>query len=79
MRKLTDSIHLQVSKKLPCGHTEKAALCHVPIENIKCSAKCRRAKACGHFCKKLCYEPCGDCNAPVIKAAPCGHELRVKK
>ncbi|KAI1716014.1 AAA domain-containing protein [Ditylenchus destructor] len=65
-----------------CGHTCKK-MCHaLDLEHEKpCLRKCQ--KACSsileqHPCKKLCHEPCGDCEVRVAKQLPCGHSIRAK-
>lgn len=56
---------LQVSKKrLNCKHVERVACC-VNIDETPCKKKCARNLECGHHCKKLCHEVCGDCKIMV--------------
>lgn len=64
----------KVSKILPCRHQVDNVECSEPDENIKCMKKCRKTLPCGHPCKKMCYQECGDCPVKVKKNVPeCGH------
>ena len=66
--------------RLDCGHMCKNT-CHVNKdpnhEEYKCYSDCTRLnKGCNgnHRCRKKCFETCNQCNVPVKKVAPCGHE-----
>ena len=63
-----------------CSH-KKELSCHmIPIHSL-CEEKCENRGLCGHICvkengkdRKLCADPCGQCNFRIIKTLPCGHE-----
>ncbi|KAM4026833.1 NFX1-type zinc finger-containing protein 1-like [Anomaloglossus baeobatrachus] len=63
--------------RLDCGHV-CALYCH-PYDpkhlQIKCEKPCLKTPCKkGHKCKKICSEPCGDCQELVPKTIPvCGH------
>ncbi|KAK3895156.1 hypothetical protein Pcinc_001122 [Petrolisthes cinctipes] len=64
----------KVSKTLPCLHKVDNVECSEPVESIKCLKKCRKTLPCGHPCKKMCYQECGDCPVKVKKMVPvCNH------
>ena len=69
---------VRVWKVLPaCRHR-----CQVPCSKDAklemCKEDCQRTMACGHKCKKKCFEPCGGCSIMVSKRIPfCGHEVSV--
>ncbi|KAK4298586.1 hypothetical protein Pmani_029078 [Petrolisthes manimaculis] len=64
----------KVSKTLPCLHKVDGVECSQPVETITCPKKCRKTLACGHPCKKMCYQECGDCLVKVKKTVPvCNH------
>ena len=67
---------MMVWKVLPaCGHKSNMP-CSKDTSLEKCKEKCERTMQCGHKCKKICYEKCGNCNVAVIKKIPfCGHEV----
>lgn len=68
--------------KLSCGHV-CAYPCHYEDRlghtsaKYKCSQKCLKECSFGHPCKKLCSEPCLQCDVliPEVKAE-CGHTVR---
>ncbi|CAG0919617.1 unnamed protein product [Notodromas monacha] len=42
-------------------------------------SKCARTLPCGHMCRKICKEPCGDCGVKVDKKIPdCSHSVTLK-
>ncbi|XP_040290237.1 NFX1-type zinc finger-containing protein 1-like isoform X1 [Bufo bufo] len=63
--------------RLDCGHV-CALRCH-PYDpkhvEINCVKPCLKIPCIkGHKCKKMCFEPCGDCQELVPKKIPiCGH------
>ncbi|KAK3878843.1 hypothetical protein Pcinc_016532 [Petrolisthes cinctipes] len=66
---------VKIRKVLPCQHPLDNVECSMPVENIECKKNCKRNLPCGHHCKKLCYEKCGDCKVKVKRTVPsCGHE-----
>ncbi|GLH02045.1 Regulator of nonsense transcripts 1 homolog [Gryllus bimaculatus] len=64
--------------QLQCGH-QCESVCHVnnrEHKEYKCYKKCERVpQDCEfqHLCRKLCYEPCGNCEILVERILPCGH------
>ncbi|KAK3888095.1 hypothetical protein Pcinc_007833 [Petrolisthes cinctipes] len=67
---------VEIRKVLPCQHIMEKVECSIPVESIECKKNCRRNLPCGHHCKKLCYEKCGDCKVKKKKTIPsCGHEV----
>ncbi|XP_052747658.1 NFX1-type zinc finger-containing protein 1-like, partial [Galleria mellonella] len=74
-----DNCDVEVKKKRSsCTHSEKVACC-VNVDDTPCRKKCARTLACGHHCKKLCFEECGNCNVKVTKVIPeCGHEIKIE-
>ena len=68
-----------VKKVAPCGHKTDVA-CSDSLEKYVCKQRCKRAiPGCGHFCKRKCSEPCGECRERVIKTIPeCGHNVKVR-
>ncbi|CAH0715659.1 unnamed protein product, partial [Brenthis ino] len=75
-----DDCNVQVIKKREsCKHKERVACSENP-DKKPCLKKCARKLAeCEHFCKKKCFETCGDCNEKVVKKIPeCGHEIKVE-
>ncbi|XP_072949023.1 NFX1-type zinc finger-containing protein 1-like [Epargyreus clarus] len=71
-----DDCVVEVQKKRSnCKHTERIA-CNKNVDEKPCRKNCARMLECGHFCKKKCYEKCGDCREKVKKTIPeCGHEV----
>ena len=68
----------KANKKAACGHTNDV-LCSTSVEEIVCSKKCKRIMSCGHYCKKMCKDPCGDCQVVVEKIVPeCQHKVKVR-
>ncbi|KAK4316795.1 hypothetical protein Pmani_012053 [Petrolisthes manimaculis] len=66
---------VKIKKVLPCQHALDNVECALPVENIQCKKNCKRNLPCGHHCKKLCHEKCGDCKVKVKRTIPsCGHE-----
>lgn len=69
---------VKIKKVLPCLHTLENVECSLPVESIKCKKNCKKSLPCGHFCKKRCFEECGDCQVTVKKVIPaCLHEAMV--
>ncbi|KPJ04886.1 NFX1-type zinc finger-containing protein 1 [Papilio xuthus] len=61
-----DPCVVEVTKKRAnCKHAELIA-CNKSVDDTKCKKKCARSLPCGHFCKKKCFETCGDCTQMVI-------------
>ncbi|XP_073956764.1 NFX1-type zinc finger-containing protein 1-like [Choristoneura fumiferana] len=66
-----------VKKRSSCKHKSKVE-CHKNVDATPCREKCARSLPCTHFCKKLCFEKCGDCKQKVKKIIPeCGHEIEI--
>lgn len=62
--------------KLPCGHI-CTLKCHAAVlhDRISCSEPCAKYHMCGHRCLKVCSEPCGKCEVPVMPVSlACGHK-----
>ncbi|XP_023934805.1 NFX1-type zinc finger-containing protein 1 [Bicyclus anynana] len=75
-----DDCNVEVEKKRSaCKHRERVACSKSPDEK-PCRKKCARVLPCGHFCKKLCFEPCGtDCKQMMKKKIPgCEHEVSLE-
>ncbi|XP_045780297.1 NFX1-type zinc finger-containing protein 1-like isoform X2 [Maniola jurtina] len=74
-----DECDVQVVKKRQgCKHKESVA-CSKSPDDTPCYKNCARVLTCGHFCKKKCFEPCGDCKQVVKKLIPeCGHEISLE-
>ncbi|XP_013164299.1 PREDICTED: NFX1-type zinc finger-containing protein 1-like [Papilio xuthus] len=74
-----DPCVVEVTKKRAnCKHAELIA-CNKSVDDTKCKKKCARSLPCGHFCKKKCFETCGDCTQMVTKVIPeCGHKVKVQ-
>ncbi|XP_061715975.1 NFX1-type zinc finger-containing protein 1-like [Cydia pomonella] len=67
-----------VKKRSDCGHLKKVA-CYKDVNADRCREKCARLLPCGHHCKKLCCEECGDCKEIVTKTIPsCNHEIEIE-
>ncbi|XP_013143932.1 PREDICTED: NFX1-type zinc finger-containing protein 1-like [Papilio polytes] len=67
-----------IKKRANCKHSELIA-CNKAVDDEICKKKCARTLPCGHFCKKKCYETCGDCTQMVTKIIPeCGHKVKVQ-
>lgn len=68
----------QCEVKLPrCGH-RCPRRCHPDDpahRDIACPKPCPRLhEPCGHVCRKMCSEECGECLEPIPSVAlPCGH------
>ncbi|XP_069362838.1 NFX1-type zinc finger-containing protein 1-like [Maniola hyperantus] len=63
-----DECDVQVVKKRQnCKHKESVACSKSPDET-PCNKNCARVLTCGHFCKKKCFERCGDCQQLVSYA-----------
>ncbi|XP_041979115.1 NFX1-type zinc finger-containing protein 1-like [Aricia agestis] len=74
-----DDCNVQVKKRRStCTHKEEVP-CSKDIDKERCMKKCTRKLPCDHFCKKKCWEPCGDCDQMVNKVvAECQHSVRIK-
>ena len=60
-----------------CGHKMKMK-CHENPTMFPCSAQCQKPLRCGHFCQRLCSEPCNTrCSVKVPKVLPCSHNATV--
>ncbi|KAI8436677.1 hypothetical protein MSG28_010165 [Choristoneura fumiferana] len=67
-----------VKKRSGCTHKKRVA-CHQNVDATPCREKCARSLPCTHFCKKLCFEKCGDCKQKTKKKIPgCGHEIEIE-
>ncbi|XP_014358196.2 NFX1-type zinc finger-containing protein 1 [Papilio machaon] len=67
-----------VKKRANCKHSERIA-CNKAVDDTQCKKKCARSLPCGHFCKKKCFEACGDCTQMMTKVIPeCGHKVKVQ-
>ena len=70
---------VQMSRDLPCGHSDVLVPCWQPVQQYECVEKCPIILECGHQCKSFCYEcggkeQCSPCNVRVSrKSLPCGH------
>ncbi|XP_047487944.1 NFX1-type zinc finger-containing protein 1-like isoform X1 [Penaeus chinensis] len=64
------------TQTLPCGHEVNYAACGAATEEVLCRENCLEILDCGHTCKKLCHEECGDCSVKVSKTLACGHEAQ---
>ncbi|KAI5644350.1 AAA domain-containing protein [Phthorimaea operculella] len=73
-----DNCTVEVTKKRSsCKHSERVP-CWKDVDEVPCRKNCARVLDCGHFCKKKCHEPCGDCKQMVKKTIPdCKHEIKV--
>ncbi|KAJ8731482.1 hypothetical protein PYW07_004646 [Mythimna separata] len=73
-----DDCNVQVKKKRSnCKHVEKVA-CSKSPDTTPCNKNCARTMPCGHFCKKKCCEPCGDCKQLVDKVImECLHKIKL--
>ncbi|XP_028173495.1 NFX1-type zinc finger-containing protein 1-like isoform X1 [Ostrinia furnacalis] len=74
-----DNCNVEVNKKRSkCKHSDRVACCK-DVDEDACKKKCARVLPCLHFCKKKCYEKCGDCDQKVKKVIPeCGHTVEVE-
>ncbi|CAH0585816.1 unnamed protein product [Chrysodeixis includens] len=74
-----DDCHVQVKKKRSnCKHIESTA-CNQNIDEVPCRKKCARIMSCGHHCKLICYEECGNCKQMVTKEIPeCNHKVKME-
>ncbi|CAH0398415.1 unnamed protein product [Chilo suppressalis] len=74
-----DDCNVEVMKKRSnCKHSERIECCK-DVNEKPCRKNCARTlPGCNHFCKKKCYEPCGDCNQKVKTIIPdCNHTIEV--
>lgn len=66
------------SARKSCGHMCKRR-CHPDDREHRiqdCLEDCQRLiPGCNHPCRRLCYQPCGDCQFPITIQLPCGHEI----
>ncbi|XP_045618372.1 NFX1-type zinc finger-containing protein 1 [Procambarus clarkii] len=70
---------VKLDKTLPCGHEAKQVECSELVEDIKCRKNCQKVLRCGHPCKKLCFQTCGDCTVKVTKTVPdCNHTAMIE-
>ncbi|XP_049773523.1 NFX1-type zinc finger-containing protein 1-like [Schistocerca cancellata] len=68
---------VEIKVQLNCGHTHQIRCSSDPSE-VKCGRDCKRTMECGHKCRLLCFQPCGNCPVKVQKVIPeCGHEVVV--
>ncbi|KAJ8721998.1 hypothetical protein PYW08_004400 [Mythimna loreyi] len=74
-----ENCNVQVKKKRSnCKHSVTVA-CSKSPDDIPCNKNCARTMPCGHFCKKKCCEPCGDCRQMVEKVIPeCNHVIKLQ-
>ncbi|XP_060803319.1 NFX1-type zinc finger-containing protein 1 [Amyelois transitella] len=74
-----DPCNVKVTKKRStCKHSEVVE-CHQDVNATRCPKKCARMLPCGHFCRKKCYEKCGDCSTMMVKRIPdCNHEVKIE-
>ncbi|XP_063624755.1 NFX1-type zinc finger-containing protein 1-like [Cydia splendana] len=67
-----------IKKRSGCTHSKRVA-CHEDVNAKPCREKCARSLPCGHHCKKLCFEKCGDCKQKTKKPVPgCNHEIVIE-
>ncbi|XP_047991691.1 NFX1-type zinc finger-containing protein 1-like isoform X2 [Leguminivora glycinivorella] len=67
-----------IKKRSGCTHSRRVA-CHEDVNAKPCREKCARSLPCTHFCKKLCFEKCGDCKQKTKKPIPgCNHEIEIE-
>ncbi|XP_069936521.1 NFX1-type zinc finger-containing protein 1-like [Cherax quadricarinatus] len=70
---------VKVKKILPCTHVANKVDCSERVEDIKCHKSCIKTLMCGHPCKKVCYQECGDCAVKVKKTVPgCNHIAEIE-
>lgn len=70
--------YITVKQELPCKHVKEIPCMQDP-KDVKCEMNCERMLPCGHPCKMLCGEPCGNCQVEVQKTIKkCGHAVKVK-
>ncbi|XP_059169633.1 NFX1-type zinc finger-containing protein 1-like [Physella acuta] len=70
---------LKCEKLLSCGHS-CALPCHSYDLDQKihtCSEPCSKTCSEGHPCTKQCAMECGQCQFPVLKSLPCGHDVEI--
>ncbi|XP_069936734.1 NFX1-type zinc finger-containing protein 1-like [Cherax quadricarinatus] len=73
------SCTVKVKKILPCTHVVNKVDCSERVEDIKCHKSCIKTLMCGHPCKKVCYQECGNCAVKVKKTVPgCNHTAEIE-